>query len=38
VIRQVDPSKVASLKKGAEGYVERAREYLDVLHSDIRFS
>jgi carbonic anhydrase/acetyltransferase-like protein (isoleucine patch superfamily) len=38
VIRQIDPSKGASLKKGAEGYVQRAREYLDALHSDIRFS
>ena len=38
VIRQVDPSQVASLKKGAEGYVERAREYLAALHPDIRFS
>jgi len=38
VIRQIDPSKGVSLKKGAEGYVQRAREYLDALHSDIRFS
>ena len=38
VIRQIDPSNVAGLKKSAAGYVNRARRYLDTLHPDIRFS
>ena len=38
VVRQIDPSKGAVLEKGAANYVRRAREYLDALHPDIRFS
>jgi len=38
VVRQIDPSKGASLEKGAANYVRRAREYLRALHPDIRFS
>ena len=38
VVRQIDPSKGAGLEKGAANYVRRAREYLDALHPDIRFS
>jgi carbonic anhydrase/acetyltransferase-like protein (isoleucine patch superfamily) len=38
VIRQIDPSKGASLEQGAAGYVKRARKYLEALHPDIRFS
>jgi len=38
VVREIDPSEGADLEKGAAGYVSRAREYLNALHSDIRFS
>ena len=38
VVRQIDESKGAGLEKGAANYVRRAREYLDALHPDIRFS
>lgn len=38
VVRQIDPSKTASLEKSAAGYVTRARKYLEALHPDIRFS
>jgi carbonic anhydrase/acetyltransferase-like protein (isoleucine patch superfamily) len=38
VVRQAEPSEVKILEKGAAGYVSRAREYLKVLHPDIRFS
>ncbi|UCF47728.1 MAG: gamma carbonic anhydrase family protein [Myxococcales bacterium] len=38
VVRQIDPSKTASLEESAAGYVTRARKYLEALHPDIRFS
>ena len=38
VVRQIDPSQGEGLEKGAAGYVSRAREYLEALHPDIRFS
>jgi carbonic anhydrase/acetyltransferase-like protein (isoleucine patch superfamily) len=38
VVRQAEPSEVKILEKGAARYVSRAREYLKVLHPDIRFS
>ena len=38
VVRQIDPSTGASLEEGAANYVRKAREYLDALHPDIRFS
>jgi len=38
VVRQIGPSEGAGLEKGAAGYVNRARRYLDTLHPDIRFS
>jgi len=38
VVRQIDPSDCAGLEKSAAGYVRRARQYLDTLQSDIRFS
>ena len=38
VVRQIDPSQGEGLEKGAAGYVSRAREYLETLHPDIRFS
>jgi carbonic anhydrase/acetyltransferase-like protein (isoleucine patch superfamily) len=38
VVRQIDPSEGEGLEKGAAGYVSRAREYLEALHPDIRFS
>jgi carbonic anhydrase/acetyltransferase-like protein (isoleucine patch superfamily) len=38
VIRQIDPTKVEGLKNSAAGYVSRARQYLEALQPDIRFS
>ena len=38
VVRQIDPTQSDSLEKSAAGYVSRAREYLEALHPDIRFS
>jgi len=38
VVRQADPSEAKLLEKGAAGYVSRAREYLEALRPDIRFS
>jgi carbonic anhydrase/acetyltransferase-like protein (isoleucine patch superfamily) len=38
VVRQIDPSQGEGLEKSAAGYVSRAREYLEALHPDIRFS
>jgi len=38
VVRQIEPSECAGLEKSAAGYVSRAREYLDALYPDIRFS
>jgi carbonic anhydrase/acetyltransferase-like protein (isoleucine patch superfamily) len=38
VVRLADPSEAKILESGAAGYVSRAREYLEALHSDIRFS
>jgi carbonic anhydrase/acetyltransferase-like protein (isoleucine patch superfamily) len=38
VVRQIDPGKGASLEESAANYVRKAREYLDALHPDIRFS
>ncbi|MGB8224271.1 MAG: gamma carbonic anhydrase family protein [Polyangiales bacterium] len=38
VVRQIDPSASSSLEKSAAGYVSRAREYLQALQPDIRFS
>jgi carbonic anhydrase/acetyltransferase-like protein (isoleucine patch superfamily) len=38
VVRQIDPREGEGLEKGAAGYVSRAREYLEALHPDIRFS
>jgi len=38
VVRQIDPTQGDSLEKSAAGYVSRAREYLEALHPDIRFS
>jgi carbonic anhydrase/acetyltransferase-like protein (isoleucine patch superfamily) len=38
VVRQIDPSKRSGLEKSAAGYVSRAREYLQTLLPDIRFS
>ena len=38
VVRQLDASKGEGLEKSAEGYVKRARLYLNSLHPDIRFS
>ncbi len=38
VVRQIDPSKGADLERSAAGYMSRAREYLEALYPDIRFS
>jgi carbonic anhydrase/acetyltransferase-like protein (isoleucine patch superfamily) len=38
VVRQIDPGHVEGLKNSAAGYVSRARQYLEALHPDIRFS
>ena len=38
VVRRADPSEAKLLEKGAAGYVRRAREYLETLRPDIRFS
>jgi carbonic anhydrase/acetyltransferase-like protein (isoleucine patch superfamily) len=38
VVRQIDSKEGEGLEKGAAGYVSRAREYLEALHPDIRFS
>ena len=38
VVRKADPDEAKVLERGAAGYVARAREYLDALHPDIRFS
>ena len=38
VVRLADPSEAKILERSAAGYVARAREYLEALHSDIRFS
>ncbi len=38
VVRRADPSEAKLLEKGAVGYVRRAREYLETLRPDIRFS
>ncbi len=38
VVRLADPSEAKILERSAAGYVTRAREYLEALHSDIRFS
>ena len=38
VVRQLDPSKVGHLEKSAQGYVNRAREYLQGFRPDSRFT
>ncbi|TFH27113.1 MAG: gamma carbonic anhydrase family protein [Myxococcales bacterium] len=38
VVRQADPAEAKLLERGAAGYVARAREYLEALHPDLRFS
>jgi carbonic anhydrase/acetyltransferase-like protein (isoleucine patch superfamily) len=38
VVRKADPDEAKLLERGAAGYVARAREYLDALRPDIRFS
>ncbi len=38
VVRLADPSEAKSFERSAAGYVSRAREYLEALHADIRFS
>ena len=38
VVRTLDPSDAKLLEQGAANYVARARQYLDALHPDARFS
>ena len=38
VVRLADPSEAKSFERSAAGYVSRARECLEALHADIRFS
>lgn len=38
VVRLADPAEAKLLERGAAGYVARAREYLEALQPDLRFS
>lgn len=38
VVRTLEPSDAKLLELGAANYVARARQYLDALHPDVRFS
>ena len=38
VVRQIDPTQGVGNEKSAAGYVKRARDYLQVLRPDDRFT